>query len=196
LVVLMNRYDAKALLDELARLDRRAKTGFAATCAQRLLPFYDRYLAAAGLKKDSTLDLVLDRVWAAVMGAPLDLGADRKAAESCVPDEDDEGWIRESGYAQNSAACVAYAVRTWSSDDAQEAVNAAWQIFELVDYLGQFDVPVAREDSDGGEMLKTLTEVSRVIAEDLAAARSSGTDWERIRQRALEFGSAWATSIL
>jgi hypothetical protein len=45
-----------------------------------------------------------------------------------------DGWVRESGYGQYGAICVAYAVRTWLTDDPQQTVWAARQVNDAAEY--------------------------------------------------------------
>lgn len=47
------------------------------------------------------------------------------------------------GYAQNAAAAVACAVRTWMTDEPQEAVWGARQVYEAADYAAQHALPMA-----------------------------------------------------
>ena len=101
----MRTYDEHALLAKLELLDRRAKTVFAVSCAQRLFPLFERYAPAVRAP-------ALSERLAEIVAAGWDLAAtpmgevQRMEAEatSMVPDEDDDGWVRESAFAQNVAA--------------------------------------------------------------------------------------------
>lgn len=75
-------------------------------------------------------------------GIDADVESAREVAEALVPFEDDD-WVLESGYAQNGIAAIAYAVRAWLSDDPQEAVWAARQVYEAADYGAQQSQPAA-----------------------------------------------------
>ncbi|WP_146069092.1 hypothetical protein [Cryobacterium sp. M23] len=88
----MRTYDEHALLAKLELLDRRAKTVFAVSCAQRLFPLFERYAPAVGAP-------ALSERLAEIVAAGWDLAAtpmgevQRMEAEatSMVPDEDDDG---------------------------------------------------------------------------------------------------------
>lgn len=129
----MRVYDEHALLVRLEPLDRWAKTAFAAACAQRLFPLYERYVRSAGrLASAQILADILSTAWDIAAGRVVNLQPLQAEAESMVPAEDGN-WVLESGYGQNAAAAVAYAIRTWLSDDPQEAAWAARQIYDVAD---------------------------------------------------------------
>ncbi|MDE0547686.1 DUF416 family protein [Microbacterium sp. C7(2022)] len=131
----LRTYDEGLLVERLSRLDKRSKTVFAASCAQLLLPMFERYSRSEGRPELGVkLQAIVSAAWAAATDAPsraemLTLQAE---AEAMVP-SDEDNWTHESPYAQNAAAAAAYAIRTWLTDDPQEAGWAARQVYELAD---------------------------------------------------------------
>lgn len=133
----MLTFDRSLIEARLERLDRHGRTAFAALCAERLLPLFTRYSIETGDGSPSELRKILDRLWAALDGSAVaDLSSDATLAASMVPDEDGP-WTFVSGYGQNAAASVAYAVQTWQEDSPEAAVWAAWQVYEVADYAEQ-----------------------------------------------------------
>ena len=60
----MRTYDECALFARLEPLDRRAKTAFAAACAQRLFPLFERYVGVVNHPAQSQrLALILAATW-------------------------------------------------------------------------------------------------------------------------------------
>ncbi|GAA3520803.1 hypothetical protein GCM10022234_15740 [Aeromicrobium panaciterrae] len=193
----MYGYDEGVLHARLGQLDRTQKTVFAAACAQRAEPLFRRFVETSGLGDVDILHSVLENVWTVAAGDPLDLHEDQRRAEDQVPIEDDS-WIIESGYGQNAAACTAYAVRTWLTDDPQEAVWAARQIYEVADYAAQ--------NADASIDLNDLAVESRLLAtaivqsalrgidDDLGRAESD-LDILALRDIAMREGLEWSLSF-
>lgn len=140
----MVTYDENRIARLVASLGRGARTAFAAACAERLWPLVERYASAASLPMEDrrALRTSLDAAWGVASGIDADVESAREVAEALVPFEDDD-WVLESGYAQNGIAAIAYAVRAWLSDDPQEAVWAARQVYEAADYGAQQSQPAA-----------------------------------------------------
>lgn len=193
----MLTYDEPANVRRLARLDRTRKAAFAAACAQRLLPLFERYAAAVQADPTSIQEAV-DRIWDALRGAQVDLRPMQAAAEGQVPQEEDD-WILETGYAQNAAACAAYAVRTWLTDDAQEAAWAARQAYELADYATQQLLPgldLNGPDSESQLLGHELVQAALVgIEQDLREVESATLDLAHLAERASREGLAWSRGM-
>ncbi|MBM7518652.1 DUF416 family protein [Nocardioides nitrophenolicus] len=129
-------YDERDLIGRLTGLDRRSKTAFAAACAQRLLQMFERYSSSVATPEvGPRLARIVDAAWAVASGevARTDLLSLQAEAEDMVP-SDEDSWTRELGYGQNAAAAAAYAIRTWLTNDPQEAGWAARQVYEIADY--------------------------------------------------------------
>jgi hypothetical protein len=135
----MLRYDESELVKALSGTPRNARVMFAAACAERLQPLYAWFHETSGQGDPDGLRAALDAAWQAVLepAGSEDLGQWQEAAELLVPDEEDEGWVDQSAYAQNAAAAVAYALRSWSADEPQDAGWAARQVYEAADYAAQ-----------------------------------------------------------
>lgn len=192
---LVRTYDEAAIVRRLARLDRKRKAAFAAACAQRLLPLYDRYADAVPSADGATVRSVVALVWDALRGAPVDLRPQQQLAEAHVPLENDD-WVLESGYAQNAAGCAAYAVRTWLSDDAQEAAWAARQAYEVADYAAQqllSDLDLNARDAEaelaGHDLVQAALDA---IERDLRLVEGPELDLDALVARATAEGVAWS----
>jgi len=197
MVVLMLSYDEPANVRRLSRLDRTRKAAFAAACAQRLLPLFDRYAAAAHADRAITHEAVA-LVWDALRGAQGDLRPMQAAAEEQVPKEDAD-WILETGYAQNATACASYAVRTWLTDDAQEAAWASRQVYELADYAVQQLLPDLDLNSPDAEPQLVGHELVQAalhgIEQDLREVESATLDLDGLAERASREGLAWSQGM-
>jgi hypothetical protein len=107
-------------------------------------------------------------------------------AESMVPRED-EKWVMEAGYGQHAIAAIAYAARTWLTDDPQAAVWAARQVYESGDYGAQQELDDGVFSDGVEEELQNAPVVVaavRAIADDLEAAASKTAETVRQRSRA------------
>jgi hypothetical protein len=194
--VVAAKYDEARIAEVCGTLDRSARTAFAAACAERLWPLVERYGSVTPLAENDipTLRRALDAAWRAASGSDEDLAQARDVAESMVPFED-ENWTVEAGYAQNAIAAIAYASRAWLSDDPQEAVWAARQLYEAADYgAQQSSGGVLREYTRAveDELLDTriVREAVTAIVQDLASARSQSS--EVLRQRVEMAAQAFA----
>lgn len=192
-------YDERALRGRLAHLERPKKTAFAAACAERLWPLFKQYAAATGKGDVEALARILSDTWRAASGEQVDLSQAQSTAEAMVPSED-EPWVHERSYGQNSAACTAYAVRTWATDDPQEAAWAALQVYEAADYAAQR--MLGEWDPNGPNAERQILKHPIVqnalsgIAVDLSAVESiHDHDWASVRRRAREEGETWARSL-
>lgn len=193
----MLTYDEPANVQRLTRLDRTRKAAFAAACAQRLLPLFDRY-AAATSADPAIVHEALERVWGTLRGAQGDLRPLQAAVEGQVPQENDD-WTLETGYAQNAAACAAYAVRTWLTDDPQEAAWASRQVYELADYAVQqllpdldLNLPDAESQLLGHALVQAALEG---IEHDLCEVESATLDLDHLANRASREGLAWSRGV-
>lgn len=126
---------------------------FAAACAERLQPFYAAFHRASGQGSPEQLRQALEAVWAAA--ADGDQGEDVAHWESVtydlVPQEEDPGWADVTPLGENAATAVAYALRTWSADDPQEAAWAARHVYEAADYAAQRQLPDLDLNGPGAE---------------------------------------------
>lgn len=194
----MRTYDEGALVARLALLTRARKSAFAAACAQRLLPLFERYVSATGEGSFDSLSEVVAATWSVAAGADLDLTSAQAVAESMVP-SDDGTWVFEMGYGQNAAAAAAYATRTWLLDSPQEAAWAARQVYEAADYAAQHELPTVDLKTSGAE--RTIIQ-SRVVQAalsgiwgDLEEVESTNWSCDSLQKRARVEGRTWAASL-
>lgn len=183
-------YDEGGIARVVGSLGRDARTAFAAACAERLWPLVERYASVVSLPEGDRhiLRRALDLAWdaAGAGGSEEDMNRAGEEAESLVPYEDDD-WVLESGYAQNGIAAIAYAIRSWLSDDPQAAVWAARQVYEAADYGAQHmrSAAVRAYSADvEAEFARTPVVQAAIsgIDEDLVAAGEESA--EVVRQRA------------
>ncbi|WP_181762763.1 DUF416 family protein [Rhodococcus spelaei] len=195
----LQTYDELAFGKRLAALDRRSKTAFAASCAERLLPLFERYARSVeAVELGSRLGVIVAAAWEVASGVEADVRAYQDEAGAMVP-SDEDSWILETGYGQNAAAAAAYAVGTWLTDDPQEAALAAYQVYELADYAVQQINPSLDLNAAGSEtrILASGIVQSALTALDraLAAAESAPSTWQKLRADAEADGQEWAGTL-
>jgi uncharacterized protein YjaG (DUF416 family) len=191
----MLQYDEKQLAGELEQLAPAARAGFAAACAERLIPAYISFSRHRGRTDHADLGDALVRLWTDLTGGPT-LGEavlteliDR--CEDLVPSDEDKDWSAESAYAQNAAAAVAYALRCRAEHASQEAVWAARQAYEAIDQSVidrdhvDVNVPHVEEIIRRHPLIQAELQRQR---QDLSDLRSDQPDFVRIRQRARRDG--------
>jgi len=169
------RYDEADLVRRLAAMPKPARVMFAAACAERLQPLYQRFHDLTGQGDPDSLAATLEAVWRVVLAGQDQEGlAQRQGlAEELVPDEDDDSWTPESAYGQHGAAAVAYAVRTWLADNPAEAGWAARQVYEAADYAaqqGQPELDLNAPDAEQEVLAQPVVQEALAgLAADLAA---------------------------
>ncbi|MEV7606079.1 DUF416 family protein [Paenarthrobacter sp. NPDC089322] len=195
----MLKYDEMLLMLRLEPLDRSAKTAFAAACAQRLVPLSDRYALQVGdSSRLARLGVIVSATWEAASGRDVEASRLSEEAELMVPDEDDEGWRAGRAYASNAATAASYALRTWLTNDPQEAAWAARQLFDVADLVyfqanpgGSF----VAEEQDKASLESPLVQPAiSAIHRDLEAIENAWP-WLEVRQRAEEEGRERAASV-
>lgn len=195
----LRTYDEGAVLARLAALGRSSKTAFAASCAQRLVPFFERYAVSVGAPElGSRLSAIVAAAWDVASGVEADVQAYRAEAEGLVP-SDEDGWTLEIGYGQNAAAAAAYAIRTWLTDDPQEAAWAARQVYELADYsVLQSDSELDLNVPGGEASILASDAVQRVLTalgRSLDVVESGPLTWQDVRADAEADGREWARTL-
>lgn len=195
----VREYDEQEILARLAALDRRSRTAFAASCAERLVPLFERYARSVGApERGIRLRGLADAAWDAASGVDIDAGAYQAEAEGLVP-SDADGWVLETGYGQHAAAAVAYAIRTWLADAPQEAAWAARQVYELADYaVLQGDSAL---DLNGHGVERRILESAAVqraltaIVRSLGLVEAAPLTWQELRAEAEVDGEQWARAL-
>jgi hypothetical protein len=196
----MQMYDQRALLARLEPLNRGAKTAFASACAQRLLPLFERYARVAGVPAHAQrLAGILAAAWDFSSGRVIDVRSMDSEVESMAPKDYEGEWFMESGYGQNAAAAVAYAIRTWLTDDPQEAAWAAFQMYEVAEYAVAQAHAEMHPNVDVTDTVVVGSEIAQAalsaMEEDLAAVASTPPSWRELRKRAEAEGRTWAATF-
>lgn len=118
------RYDRDELTTRLARLPRRLRIAFAAACAEREIPNYERYLPNQ-VREANVLKLTLQKVWVDAEGnavSPSELASLRDRCQSIIDDNDLDN---TAPLPFDAAASVVCAVSAGLTDDPNQAVWAA-----------------------------------------------------------------------
>lgn len=198
-------YNEDALKGRLSRLDKRAKTAFAAACAESLVPLQRRYWSRTGLGREAArLRGILDSAWDVASGGNADVRSLEAEAAVFGP-SDDEEWFFDMGYAQNGASAVAYTIRTWLTDDAQDATWAARQVQEAAEYSftqpdllpGEMlvrkisDFPSAADIDSSPAMQSAVTFIDRA----LEVCEIGPSSWEKLQRLARTVGGSWASTF-
>lgn len=181
----MLRYDEAQLVQVLAAETKAARAAFSAASAERLQPLYVWFHEVSGQGDPGVLRAALDTVWDLILGREARDGLQRlqDAAESLVTDDEDENWVEQTAYAQNAAAAVAYAVRSWISGDPEDAVLAATQLYEAADYAAQQDIDLnapGAEDVILGQPV--VQEALKGIDDDLRGVSRPGDSPEIVKE--------------
>ena len=190
----MLSFDRPALVRTLEVLPERRQAAFAAAIAHRLLGGYALYAARSG--QDTTrLEAILEKAWAALLGAKWTPSELREALATClalIPSEDESPWIDENAYADDAASAAAYLLRALLGGGPQEAACAAQRAVSAVDFfvrkrLGVHDNAalehpiVQRELGRQREELEQLTRLTEdltdVISSLRARAELSRSNW-------------------
>lgn len=195
----LRTYDEQAIVARLAALDRRSRTAFAASCAQRLLPLFERYARSVGMPDSGVrLRSIVAAAWDVASGVEADVQAYQAEVEGMVP-SDADGWTLETGYGQNAAAAAAYAIRTWLTGDPQEAAWAARQVYELADYAvlhGNSELDLNAPSAEAQVLASAA--VQRALAaidSSLDAVESNPSAWHEARAEAEADGQLWASIL-
>jgi hypothetical protein len=112
----------------------------AAAYAERLMPLYEWISGVAASADVATIRSALELAWSpggSVQKAKLV----QQEVQELIPDEDDECAPADVALVENATTAVAYAVRTIISQDPQDVVWAARQLYEAGDYILQRGAP-------------------------------------------------------
>ena len=173
----MLAYDKSRLADRLGKLSERRRAIFAASCAQRLCPFYELYGTKTQRAGFESIQESLDILWRYLGGENItaeQLGELAERCESLVPD-DDTPWHDTSPYASNAAAAVVYALETPLTETCQRPEWAAFQGYEAAWHYVDRRLDVDPNDRDA---LRTLDETEEVQTE-LARQEADLSELER-----------------
>lgn len=146
----MRKFDEKALTRALDRLSPPSRMAFAASCAQRMVRVYHRYLAQADqYDRAADCDRALEYAWTHILvpaqGAIVkQLSTDVVAL---IPDQDAPGWTTLTAYGDDALSALAYCLRCVETGDSQDACWAARRIYEAVDCFATNRLGTSPNDS-------------------------------------------------
>jgi uncharacterized protein YjaG (DUF416 family) len=185
-------YNEELLAADLDRLAVPLRVVFAAACAERLKPAYEKFSKETGRGNPAKLAAILSQLWEDLEGNELSPSQLQEGIESCmelIPQEDDGPWIPAQAVAEDAAAALAYALRCRQSGEAQEAAWSARRAYEAVDHfvISREGIDVNRAESERVVLSDPIvqSELSRQ-RRDLNELRTASTAdvVERIRSRA------------
>src|SRR5215470_16216044 len=113
-------FDEQWLLTRLRALPRPARAGFAAACAERLMPSYQRFSERTGRGDPGRVRAILDDLWAELHDSAAPGGKVQDwlgAAMELISREDEGAWIEEQAAADDCVTSLAYALRCWQSGE-------------------------------------------------------------------------------
>jgi uncharacterized protein YjaG (DUF416 family) len=139
------KYDETSLAKNLHDLPWSRRVIFASSCAERLMPTYHWLCLNSHSNDYEIVREALDAIWnidsEVKRPTSLKITTLRVKLETLVALESDEGDAIGSAVAENAIAAVAYALRTWETDEPQESIWAARQIYEAADTIVQQSAP-------------------------------------------------------
>lgn len=130
------RYEEPILLHRLGDMDRWQRAVFAATCAEYLLPLYQRFRRETGYGNPDLVARALDLLWRVLSGEKgfeTDFWSLAQESVDIVPDAREPVRTMWSGYEQHAIFAEAYALRAYASGSVQESVWAARQVVDAAD---------------------------------------------------------------
>jgi uncharacterized protein YjaG (DUF416 family) len=181
------RFDESALVKCLAQLPNEARVAFAALCAERQLPNYERFSAKSGTGNPRTLKEALLPIWAGLQGrraSANELEAILGRCMALIPGEEDAS--EEAAYADDAVASVAYTIRALLTADPQEAAWAARRAYDAVDHFiaNQLNQSIIERELEGAIAAHPLVqaELQRQQADlrDLQSAGAQGQLSEKV----------------
>lgn len=133
----MLHFDEKELSRQIERLSKEHRVAFAAACAQRLIPSYERFSKKTGKGNYPSLVNTIEDLWKSLTnGQAVEKDIDERISTcmDLIPGEDDEPWITEQACAEDAASALAYALRCLRTGESQEAAWAARRAYECLDH--------------------------------------------------------------
>lgn len=132
------RHNEAADIQMLKALSAPCRVLFAALCATRIEPTYQRFCERTGRGDPVALRSLFERLWRDLSGDLMTSDEVQAAADRAmelVPSEDD-GWDEQTQpYAEDVAAALAYAFRARLSGDPKEAAWAGRRVYEAADHF-------------------------------------------------------------
>lgn len=178
-------FDEKMLAERLRRMSSLHQALFALCCAERLFQVYRLYCEETARGDVGFVRSLLDRLWQ--LAEPQHSGAIQSLlvkCESLIPDEDVD-WVPLTALAENAVAAVAYVCRCQTTGNMENAVWAAVQGYEAVEYLARrleridFEAPGAERAVVETEYVQS--ELERQLR-DLGELERAGVDEANIAE--------------
>lgn len=173
-------FDATARESELAALPRVHQQIFAASCACRLLPQYERFAQESRSGDWPLLRRLAARVWRHLAGDPMsaeELGSAIEACMAAIPPEDEAAKHASGPYAEDAAASLAYTIRSVATDSPKEALWASQRVYDSVDVFAGRELE-GHDDGDVSRLKHAATqrELKRQERDLKELAQSLGGD--------------------
>jgi uncharacterized protein YjaG (DUF416 family) len=173
-------FDEPELVRVLAQLPSQARVAFAALCAERQLPNYQRFSSRSESGDPGVLREALVAIWEDLQGREVgaaELGSILNRCLDQLPSEEDDS--EEAAYADAATAAVAYTIRARLTSEPQEAAWAARRAYDAVDHFvtGRLNPSILEHDLEGGMAAHPLVqaELQRQQA-DLRDLQAAGTN--------------------
>ena len=131
-------YNEEQLINELARVPEKLRVVYAATCAERFFPAYERYLKQSGKKYEVNLKDHMERLWLDLCGNTMSDSEIDDAIDECmtvIQEINDSKWSSGSEAADCAATSLCYAFRCRKTGDPQEAAWAVRRVYDGLDNL-------------------------------------------------------------
>lgn len=141
----MYNFDEKNLVVQLAATTQIAKTGFALSVATRLLPMYVEYTKMAKIELNSLPSSCVGTLWDIAISARIHQMDEVETASNTLLNlmpGDNDPWNEYHPLAEDAIAAIVYALRSYLTNDPQEAAWAARRSYEAADQFAirQLDI--------------------------------------------------------
>lgn len=176
----------KQLLEKMPKPNRVA---FAAAAAERLYPYYLNFHKKTHLGKPDVLRDALTFVWEDLHDRKMDEGKLKQLIIECkalIPEEDDS-WIDETEFAENSVVAIIYTLECKRTGEAQDAIRAARRSYYTVDSFVTWknDIDISANDAEEIILANPLVQAELTYqAEDLNDLSEPDVNFAKIRKRA------------
>ena len=188
-------YDQSILKARLAQLSPSARVAFAAACATRLVPLYERYSAEVDTGDPRLLHQAIDTVWNWVRGDQIAMtyvAAQIEQLDTLTPTER-QAAAPSGAYADDAIASAIYALQSIAEPGAQ---NAAWAAARVINSVTDFvcarwkrtvgRFPSPDEGFADPAVVTVLARIERDLKELEAAGEGAlATLGDRLRARAV-----------
>ncbi|MBC5764486.1 DUF416 family protein [Ramlibacter albus] len=160
----MHQFDAARLVLTLGGYEPRARLYFALAAATRQLFNFETFTRRTDGQIDRRLRVVANRAWAfLIQGRDSPWGTQLDEAMSCLPDEGVELPVLRA-LAEDAASSVAYAVRTLTTAEPQEAAWAARCAYEAADQAAIIELGITVGSKDAEARILAHRWVQRELA--------------------------------